>query len=531
MKKVILGAIVLFFVLPVLHVRAAVLITEIMYDPPGSSTEWIEVYNNGTQAVDLTKYYLYTAGPSSTRHGITQKGQFSNMLAPSSYAIIADDQADFISNYPNLVSFDSSFSISTTNSSVLIITSDSTKPPQSYDDQEICDPSLGAKNDGNSLQINSAGVWMSSSPTPDADNTFTALANENNQTSTSTNQTQNTNATSTTSSGGIEALGDPAPSIQNNSNDYPTLSFSVPKTVIANVSFNVYPLAINLDNSPVNAKTFHFSMGDGGFHDDYSPNQFSYTYDYPGSYVISMSYNPNPYSNNPQNIVIVRKIINVVKPNISLGSIYDDGSIEISNNDNNEVDISGWQIEDAKQNTNFVIPNGTIILAGATLRLGQKITNIDFGKNEEGYLYLPDGQIYQNDNLSKTQIPSVVSKNLNQNSVPPVSLVSYNSVSKKSIINKKNPVKNSSSVLTQADVQNIATSTPQVIDLSANALQGIDPSNNFSFKNSEFVVIAVAGLGMIAGIYFAIKKSNIKFSDILSNKKKNLDDDIRIIDD
>ena len=53
------------------HVAYAnILINEVMYDVEGTDTdrEWIEVYNDGSESVDLSTYKLFEA---NTNHGLT----------------------------------------------------------------------------------------------------------------------------------------------------------------------------------------------------------------------------------------------------------------------------------------------------------------------------------------------------------------------------------------------------------------------------------------------------------------------------
>ncbi len=97
-------------------VFAQVIITEIMYDTPGTDTkhEWIEVYNNGNEAVNLSNWKLKEGG---TNHNLAWvKG--TSMLTAGSYAVIADDATIFLADFSqfNATLFDSTFTSGLSNS-------------------------------------------------------------------------------------------------------------------------------------------------------------------------------------------------------------------------------------------------------------------------------------------------------------------------------------------------------------------------------------------------------------------------------
>ncbi len=81
-----------------LEVRGEVLITEIMYDFPGTDSkhEWLEVKNPGTDTVNLKLWKLREGG---TSHGLGLiSGDF--LLLSGEFVVIADDGKTFLSDYP-----------------------------------------------------------------------------------------------------------------------------------------------------------------------------------------------------------------------------------------------------------------------------------------------------------------------------------------------------------------------------------------------------------------------------------------------
>ncbi|MBI5003675.1 lamin tail domain-containing protein [Candidatus Kaiserbacteria bacterium] len=103
-----------------LFVSAEVLITEIMYDPVGADTgrEWIEVFNTGSSAVNLTELKLFENG---TNHKISAQAG-NSMLAPQGYAVIADNPAKFAIDYPGFTEqvFDSAFALSNEGETIIL---------------------------------------------------------------------------------------------------------------------------------------------------------------------------------------------------------------------------------------------------------------------------------------------------------------------------------------------------------------------------------------------------------------------------
>lgn len=99
---------------------ADIIINEIMYDYPGSDSnhEWIEVYNNGTEAVNLSGWKFRESG---TDHSLTLNNG-SYILNISEYAVIADDAATFLTDYLNFNStlLDSSFDLSNSGEELLL---------------------------------------------------------------------------------------------------------------------------------------------------------------------------------------------------------------------------------------------------------------------------------------------------------------------------------------------------------------------------------------------------------------------------
>ena len=102
----------LFLWLLIVSAKAAtigdLIITEIMYNPDGTdeNREWLEIFNQTDQALDLTNWKFF-------EQNINHKLSGNLTLAAKTYAVIVDDQNSFMLDYPNYTGLiiDSSFSL------------------------------------------------------------------------------------------------------------------------------------------------------------------------------------------------------------------------------------------------------------------------------------------------------------------------------------------------------------------------------------------------------------------------------------
>jgi hypothetical protein len=138
-------------------------IAEIMYNPVGNDDgrEWLEIFNTGNSTVNLDGWKFYESG---TNHSL-KLIQGSANLNSGAYAIVADDSAKFLQDYPQYTGalFDSSFSLSNTGETIAVKNGDTIIDEVSYNSGQ------GANGDGNSLQLVN-NEWRPGSPTPGAAN-------------------------------------------------------------------------------------------------------------------------------------------------------------------------------------------------------------------------------------------------------------------------------------------------------------------------------------------------------------------------
>jgi len=153
-----------YFVFAQTESTGSIVITEIMYDLPGSDTgrEWIEVKNNNSADVDLSTYKFFE---DDTNHKL-ESFQGEPILDSGSFAIIADDPSKFLIDWPNFSGaiFDSSFSLSNTGEALTL------KDENSNIVDEVNYVSLwGASGNGKSLQRKIDSSFIEELPTPGAE--------------------------------------------------------------------------------------------------------------------------------------------------------------------------------------------------------------------------------------------------------------------------------------------------------------------------------------------------------------------------
>jgi hypothetical protein len=158
-----LSFVFLFFVLPG-SAHAAVVISEFLYDAPGSDTgkEWIELINTGSNPVDISKWKV-NDGSNHILNAPPKNGSIGSMsIAPGAYLILVSDATGFISRYPGIGSvIDTTLNFPNAGGTISIRDASST-----IINSVSYSKSLGAAGDGNSLQKTSAGSWISAEPTP-----------------------------------------------------------------------------------------------------------------------------------------------------------------------------------------------------------------------------------------------------------------------------------------------------------------------------------------------------------------------------
>lgn len=311
-----------------LHVYA-LSISEIMYDPVGSDTsrEWIEIYNDTHNTVDITSWKFFENG---INHGITSYSGGS-ILSSYSYAVIVDNPTKFLEDYPNYhgAIYDSTFSLSNSGEHIALKEFSSGGEVDSVD----YNITIGGSNDGSTLS-KIDGIWVRGEATPGTDNHSSLLSNAISESTTT--QNQNVVAQATPPSADI------------------VLYIPHEKVVVAGSesSFSVFGLTRlgkNIENI-----TYTWAYGDGG---QGVGSSTLYRYAYPGTYILQVE------GTNGYVIGVGRMVVRVIAPDIVIKNISTGkyGTyIDILNPNKYDLDFSQWRI--SIDGITFPFPKNTILM-------------------------------------------------------------------------------------------------------------------------------------------------------------------------
>ena len=389
---------------------AELVINEIMYAPAdGSEHEWVEIFNNGSDSVNLEKYRFFhgqtNSGPLSLKNGST----FS--LQPGGYAIIAKSLQDYSwLNSSLMILSASTLSLPDSGNNTYIAISD---PDKKIIDSVTYDTSLGGnKNSGNSLsKINN--LWQGTSPTPGTKNSSPVVVNDISTSGNTTNTTTTSGNTNSNSSSNNKVS-----SVQNTSTTKAKV-IETPKIktkiVAKNVVFAGFPVEFKANttgyaNESISYGKYFWNFGDGDSKEIKANDaaKFTHTFFYEGEYKVALEYYKDNNSLNPDASDKIN--IKAIKADIIISNVGDekDFFIEISNNTNYDSDLSGWILLGNQKS--FILPKNMILEPKKKITLSPKITNFSILDKNTLKLLNPQGEIISDFSSSVKQAPVAVKK-------------------------------------------------------------------------------------------------------------------------
>jgi hypothetical protein len=325
-------------IIGIIHAEALV-INEILSNPVGddSGREWIEVYNNGSQAVDLSSLTVSIKGATPL---VVTPISGGVLLPVGGYAIIGSvvsGATKFLQDYPAYTGplFKSSLSLVNTGVTSIDIRLQGV----------VVDTlsSYTAAKEGQTLSLVS-GSFVAGTPTPGADNQV--LLSDTNTTSTQTATTTETQVT-------ISQMSPPTADI--------VLYMPFEKTVVAGAETDFSVFAMNRAGKPIDAATYLWAFGDGG---QATGSTTKYRYLYPGRYIIQVE------GGNGYVLGDAHTFVRVVAPEIIITGVLSGkyGNVITINNPNTyNISLSGWKL--SINGALFSFPKNTILL-------GNEVTSI-----------------------------------------------------------------------------------------------------------------------------------------------------------
>ncbi len=377
------------------NVFASIEITEVMYDVSGTDTnrEWIEVHNNGSENVDLSKWFVFS---DNTKHTITPVS--SAILGAGSYAVIVQNTEKFLLDNPSFSGalFDTSWNgLSNEGDSIAL-----KDPELNLTSSVNYTSSMGANGDGNSLQ-KIGGVFTSSVPTPGSANSKSATPVDDGLTSTES------------SSNSSAATYKPKVNVPETQKSI-TTKIIVKNIVTTRVGFPIDATTIGYNKEKLDSGKFVWSFGDGMSYEEGWHKPFEYSYQYAGVYVLTLSYYESILSSKP--VATDSITITVLDPELFITKVGDinDAYVEIKNQSEYKMSLSGWTIGSSTKI--FRLPEGMAILPGKSVIVSSKVTLFTLSDVQHLSLFAPNQTLVSTYPVSKpAQVIQTVSKNNYQN--------------------------------------------------------------------------------------------------------------------
>jgi len=497
-KKIILGLVFFIFLFSFKLARANVIINEIMYNPAGTDTnrEWVELYNNGSDTVDITSGKSDSAwrfdDGSSSLHYINDDLN----IPAGGYAVLADNKDTFLSDYPSFSGLVADTSMSLNNNGTIKIWNGS-KDAGSVIDSVSYNSTSGADNDGNSLQLVN-GSWSPGTPTPGKENTDVSISDSS--------DADNTNDSSASNSD--------SSNIDNTTSNSSTTSSSKTKTVKINstikakilaqdIAFAGLPVQITsqilgYSNETMLYGKYFWNFGDGDSKMTIDSLKFSHTYLYPGEYNLSLEYYSNPASQFSDAVSSLSiKVVPIVLSISKVGDVKD-FFIQLTNDSDYDIDISGLVLY--ANGKVFVFPKNSVILSKNQTTVAGKITGFTLADANDLKLKMPSGEVIFDYNAP------VQNKIIFQSSTGIVADKPREDAPT-TLPDNVNKNENKSSDSIEGNVSDKMENADT--DLPATALLGGMPSSNDSGGNFSTVVFVVLLFGAGTAIYFIRRKRNV----------------------
>lgn len=336
--------------------NASVIINEVQLSP--TENRFVELYNSGSSSVDLTNWYIQRKTATGSDFGsLVSKTYFEGKrIGAGSYFVISKssmENSDIV--YPSLTLTESN-TIQLKNSAGVV---DKVGWGDVNDCENVCAPN---PSEGKSIQRTSGGNWFVSSSTSGASNSETSSSDD----STDNTGSEVDNDTNTSDISASDSVNDNPAVLKI------TTKIIAPKIATAGIPFTINSLTTTNKGETYAVGKSVWNFGDGSVKEVGKSDPFEYVYDYPGEYVVTLSYFDSYFSKVAD--ASDRMTIKVVATGIKISSVgtTNDPFIEIENKSSYEIVLSNWIVTAGIHY--FKIPEGTTILPNKKIKLSPKIT-------------------------------------------------------------------------------------------------------------------------------------------------------------
>lgn len=419
----------IFFFIPS-GAEASLVINEISWQGylGDANNEWIELFNSSGEDINLDDWFLEASDgtPSINLSGLTVGSEDFVLLERTDDTTVPEETASLF--YSGALSNEGE-SLILKNSSGSVV--DSANFSSGWDDMESS--SVGTMSRfGNS--------WNEGEATPKAQNI--SLESENNDDEEEGNN-ENENQEDEESDEerdedkdeeeikGKTVLKEPKGRIESQNQSFVGIA----------VSFNSF--LTDIDSDEIRRGIYVWNMGDGSVIYKTKKEPFEYTYQYPGEYVVSLSFNKldfgkevtelNPY-------IYDEHVITITDNSITIEDFKQDGTLILKNNASHSLNLSGWVLQNS--DSKFTVPKHTTVRPGKTITFSASVTKLSYKpitvlnpagslvdysekqKQEEQGVSLQKSTQEEGDATSPNEIPEVLGVS-SINLEPESSLVSF----------------------------------------------------------------------------------------------------------
>ncbi|MCR4281164.1 MAG: PKD domain-containing protein, partial [Candidatus Kaiserbacteria bacterium] len=326
--------------------------------------------------VNLTDWKVSEGG---SNHGITAS-QGGESFSSGAYAILADNPTKFLEDWPAYsgLLFDTAFTSGLSNTGETIAVGTLNNGTFAPADTVSYQSSWGSAGDGNTLQRASvSGTGMTpGAPSPGTGSLVSSSSGGSNTGSGSDSGTSTTTTTTTTTT----SANTPAPTSSYVAPPEPQIFADAGdnRTVIVAADTEFFGRAYNRKKETLTTPVrFLWNFGDGRTAEG---QNVLHHFEYPGRYAVVLNIAENRDAASD-------KIIVTAEPAKLAFTALSDGSVTIGNTAGRDLDLSGWIVRSFVRS--FILPKDSIILAGESLRIGDK--TLGFRSSPDTELDYPNG--------------------------------------------------------------------------------------------------------------------------------------------